>query len=72
MRRSVRGLAPARTERRFVQASTTAANTRSKPGMPIREVGGQYVPPKNGCSSGVRKTDIGQPPRPVSICTAVM
>jgi len=25
-------------------------------------LGGKYVPPKNGSRSGVRKTDIGQPP----------
>ena len=29
----------------------------------------KYVPPKNGLRSGVRKTDIGQPPLPVAACT---
>ncbi len=34
--------------------------------------GGKYVPPKNGSRSGVSHTLIGQPPDPVSACTAAM
>jgi hypothetical protein len=30
--------------------------------MPRESAGGKYVPPKNGFRSGVRNTDIGQPP----------
>ena len=33
---------------------------------------GKYVPPKKGFRSGVRKTVIGQPPRPVIASTALM
>ena len=42
------------------------------PGRPHRDVGGKYVPPKNGFSSGVSHTLIGQPPAPVVACTNVM
>ena len=38
-------------------------------GIPYRGCGGKYVPPKNGTLSGVTKTFIGHPPRPVVICT---
>ena len=39
---------------------------------PWRSSGGKYVPPKNGVPSGSRNTVIGQPPLPVSACTACM
>ena len=40
--------------------------------MPRESVGGKYVPPKNGLHSGVKNTDIGQPPCPVMAMTADM
>ena len=61
--------------RRSRQASATRlAGPARKDGMPVqRSSGGKYVPPKNGCPSGVRNTVIGQPPLPgQSTCTAFM
>ena len=60
------------SSRRSVQASATPFSMSRKPGIPMRDTGGQYVPPKNGLKSGVRNIDIGQPPRPVIICTDVI
>jgi hypothetical protein len=40
--------------------------------MPPAAPTGQYVPAKKGNRSGVRKTDIGHPPRPVIPSTASM
>src|ERR1035441_10092333 len=41
-----------------------------KLGRPCAGIGGKYVPAKNGFNSGVRSTDIGQPPEPVIACKA--
>ena len=58
--------------RRSSQARLTLSRTRGNPAIPRESVGGKYVPPKKGCRSGVRKTDIGQPPCPVIAWTAFM
>ena len=55
----------------LVDVAQDASGTRGcAPRAPSR--GGKYVPPKNGSRSGVSQTLIGQPPDPVSACTAAM
>ena len=58
--------------RSFCQADASFASTSMKPGRPHRDVGGKYVPPKNGLSSGVSHALSGQPPAPVVAWTNVM
>src|SRR5205814_844005 len=53
-------------------AVVICCNTWRKLARPYLVSGGQYVPPKNGLRSGVRKTFSGQPPDPVIACTNVM
>src|SRR5580765_2380872 len=58
--------------RSLFQACAIWVRMEPKPGCPQRFSGGKYVPPKNGLSSGVSQTDMGQPPEPVVDCTKVM
>src|SRR5262245_39074928 len=53
-------------------ARASCWSTSTKPGLPHRDVGGKYVPPKNGLRSGVSQTLIGHPPAPVVACTNIM